>query len=41
MVNGFHKSKLAKGSFLFQEDEKANEIFLIRKGDVQILKLAP
>jgi hypothetical protein len=33
MVNCFHKAKLSKGSFLFSEDEKANEVFVIKKGE--------
>ncbi len=34
MVNSFHKLKAGKGTVLFKEGEKANEVFIIKKGEV-------
>ena len=34
----FKKSKFMKGNFIYKQDEKANEVFLIKKGEIQIYK---
>lgn len=36
-----HKRKVEKGSYLFQEGMKANELFIIKSGIVQISKIVP
>lgn len=36
-----HKRKIEKGSYLFQEGMKANELFIIKSGIVQISKIVP
>ena len=36
-----HKRKIEKGSYLFQEGMKANELYIIKSGIVQISKIVP
>ncbi|MBY0121047.1 Crp/Fnr family transcriptional regulator [Bacillus sp. S/N-304-OC-R1] len=36
-----HKRKVEKGTFLFQEGMKANELFIIESGLIQISKIVP
>lgn len=36
-----HVRKIEKGSYLFQEGSKANELYIVKKGKIQISKIVP